>query len=240
MKGKIESFSRETLSGCVYLPPDMSRREAGYSTVYINGGSETDSLLSEIIEEIEPWFAQRCEPFLLVGIISKNCNRDFTPWEAPALSKQQSPFEGGAKQYLSCLTDELMPELEKKYPIDRQRNTLLGYSLGGLVSLYALYHTSAFYQVASLSGSLWFEGWIDFMRCHCPRRTDAKVYLSLGSTEARSKNSRLAQVDVCTAQTKSLLQQQLWEGRVTFEWNRGGHFSGIPRRFIRALEWLKK
>lgn len=240
MEGRTECFSSECLNGFIYLPPGYRSMEAAFPAVYVNGGDGIRGQLTGIIEALEPKFGISCEPFLLVGMTPGDWNRDFTPWEAPALSEKQPSFGGGADTYLALLTEQWMPEIERKYPVRKGEDVLLGYSLGGLVSLYALYRTSVFRQIASLSGSLWFDGWIDYMKAHRPRRDDARVYLSLGSAEGKTKNPRMKAVSACTEEAKQLLEQQLPRGKVLLEWNHGGHFSGIPQRYVRALQWLMK
>ena len=116
---------------------------------------------------------------------------------------------------------------------------LFGYSLGGLTAVYALYKTDAFGVAASLSGSLWFDGFCAFMGREKPLRTDLRIYLSLGKKESRSKNPRMNRVAACTERAEEILAAQLGEtgGKVFFEWNEGGHFHDIEGRFVKAIMW---
>lgn len=240
MQGKTEQFLFGRLKGYVYLPPGCGRPGREFPVVFVNGGEGVKEGLEEMMGVLEPGFGKSCEPFLLVGVTPEDWNRDFTPWEAPALQAGQPPFGGRAEEYLGSLTQGLLPELEKRYPIRKGESALLGYSLGGLASLYALYCTDVFRRIASVSGSLWFDGWTGYMKTHEPKQKNARVYLSLGSAEGKTKHPRMAAVSACTEEAKQLLERQLPDGRVLFEQNRGGHFSGVLQRHIRALNWLMK
>ena len=102
--------------------------------------------------------------------------------------------------------------------------------------MWAVYQTDLFDRAASISGSLWFDGFLDFMRTNTPK---AKlVYLSLGDREKEVKNPRLAVVEDCTVQAVELLRTQ--GVSTVFEMNRGGHFRDIPTRITRGIQELKE
>ncbi|MDP4089655.1 MAG: alpha/beta hydrolase-fold protein, partial [Bacillota bacterium] len=120
-----------------------------------------------------------------------------------------------------------------------ESTALIGYSLGGLVSIYSLYTCNTFGKIGSLSGSMWFEGWIDFMLTNMPADTGAEVYLSLGKGEERIRNQQMAKVGECTRKAAEILKRQLTSSEnVALEWNNGGHFTEIPQRFEKAFLWL--
>jgi predicted alpha/beta superfamily hydrolase len=64
---------------------------------------------------------------------------------------------GGAQYYCNFLVQELIPEIEKNFPVSTDRS-LIGSSLGGLVSIYAgITHYKTFKRIAALSPSLWWD-----------------------------------------------------------------------------------
>ncbi|WP_028600663.1 alpha/beta hydrolase [Paenibacillus pasadenensis] len=83
-----------------------------------------------------------------------------TPAEMEGLRPDGSswPANGGAEAFLDFLQAELLPELERRYPIDPRRRTLSGHSLGGFFSLYALIRRPGLFRshVAG-SPSLWWN-----------------------------------------------------------------------------------
>lgn len=197
--------------------------------------------------------------FLLLAIKPNSWNDDFTPWAVPAFRAGEEAPQGRADAYLSCLTEGIKPYMDIHYRTkpEPEHTALFGYSLGGLMAVYAIYRTDVFGAAASLSGSLWFDGFCEFMEREKPLRTDLRVYLSLGKKESRSRNPRMGKVAECTQRAREILAGQLeqpdrYDGvdgengvkagtgnreRVCFEWNEGGHFRGIEERFAKAVIW---
>jgi predicted alpha/beta superfamily hydrolase len=193
------------------------------------------------MEAIEPYFEVKCQEFLLISVLSTNWKADYSPWPAPALVKKEEAFSGGADNYLDFLTSVVKPFMDMHYRTkpDKENAVLLGYSLGGLVSLYALYTCKTFGKIGSLSGSLWFDGWVEFMEANLPMNKQAKVYLSLGNGEERSKNLRLAKVGDCTKKAEEILKLQLKSNnKIILQWNNGGHFTETLQRYEKAILWL--
>lgn len=164
--------------------------------------------------------------------------RDYTPWPGPALAGR-APFTGGGREHLAFLTGAFLPYLAGHYPVKAEpaSTALMGYSLGGLFALWALGQTGRFGLIASLSGSLWYEGWLQYLERPVP--AEARVYLSLGKDEVRTRGP-MGAIGENTRRTAELLAERLGEERVTLEWNRGGHFTGIPNRWRKALTWAAK
>jgi predicted alpha/beta superfamily hydrolase len=237
MNGTIKNL---TICGCecsLYLPPEYFMQGMYYPVVYMNGQDN----ISEIISDIESHFGEECEAFILLSIQSENWNDDYTPWSAPALTKKSEPFGGGASKYLYFLENSIKPFMDAHYRTKPEPNNtaLIGHSLGGLTSLYALYISKTFGRIGSLSGSLWYDGWIEFMGVNKPLNADSIVYLSLGKGEEHSRNQRMATVGNHTRKAAEILTRQLaLIENVTLEWKDGGHFTEIPERFQRALIWL--
>ena len=70
-----------------------------------------------------------------------------------------------------------------------------GYSLAGLFSLWAAYQTDVFSGIAAASPSVWFPGFIEYMKEH--EIKSETVYLSLGDREEKTRNSVMSQVGNC-------------------------------------------
>lgn len=239
MKGNIEKLNIDEYNCLVYLPPEYQTSKRNYQVIYVNGEEE----IAEIIEGIEPHFGAECGEFILVSVLSENWNDEYSPWTAPALAKREKPFGGGASDYLSFLTEKIKPFVDENYRTKKEveNTSLIGYSLGGLVALYSLYISSVFGKIGSISGSLWFDGWTEFMSCSMPKNTEAKVYISLGTGEEHSKNQRLAKVGDCTRETARALKEKLISPEnIEIVWNNGGHFAESSERYQKAIMWLMK
>lgn len=238
MKGTIQNLNICGQGCSLYLPADY---ETGgyYPVVYINGTDE----LPDILGILEAHFNKECQSFLLLNVEMANWNDDMTPWPAPALTRKSGTFGGHAEVYLDTLAATIKPYIDLNYKTmpEPENTALIGYSLGGLTSLLALYKHEAFGKIGCLSGSLWYDHWLDFMASHQPLHKEAKVYISLGRKEEESKNNRMATVGKCTIKASEILESQLSDiSNLKFEWNDGGHFTEIPQRYCRALLWLMK
>lgn len=242
-KAQVHEIQIAGLSCQLYLPADYNNTQKHYPVIYVNG----EIPVEEVINEAKKIGA--CAEFLLLSIQPTDWNDDFTPWSAPAFRKGEKDPVGNADSYIRCLTEEIKPFIDVNYRTrpEPEHTVLLGYSLGGLAALYAAYKTDLFGVIGSLSGSLWYDNFCEYMEQNKLLRKDLKVYLSLGRKECLSKNPRMGRVADCTERVREILVRQLSVGQdgiqgenIHFEWNDGGHFHEIPKRFAKAIAWLAK
>ena len=246
----IEEIQIAGLSCQLYLPSGYNTTQEHYPVIYVNGEIPIEEVMGEVKK------AGVDTEFLLLSIQPNSWNDDFTPWGAPAFRKGEESPAGKADNYIHCLAEEIKPFIDANYRTrpEPEYTVLLGYSLGGLAALYAVYQTDLFGVVGSLSGSLWYDNFCEYMEQHKPLREDLKVYLSLGKKESLSKNPRMGRVADCTERARDILIRQLSVNadgtqsdtqcrlfeNVFFEWNDGGHFHEIPKRFAKAIAWWAK
>ena len=162
------------------------------------------------------------EDFYLAAIRVQDWNADLSPWPAPAVFGKES-FGQGAPDTLS----EVL-----KYCAGRDKTFIIGgYSLAGLFALWAAYQTDTFKAVAAASPSIWFPGFVDFMK---DREIHTKrVYLSLGDKEEKTRNPVMAAVGDHIKEAHDLLKKQ--GINTTFEWNTGNHFKDADIRTAKAF-----
>lgn len=177
-------------------------------------------------------------PCLLVGVYADDRDRDYTPWPAPAVFRGAAPFGGGASGHLQLITKQVLPFIQAQYRVlpGPQAAGIAGYSLGGLFAIYAAYASSAFGFAASMSGSMWFPRWLEYMGQNQPRA--GGYYLSLGDTEEKTRHPVMSQVGACALQAADILRQKVGDDAVTYRWERGDHFTGIPQRHAHMLRWF--
>jgi predicted alpha/beta superfamily hydrolase len=113
--------------------------------------------------------------------------RDFTP--TPVTGQQWNPPLGAGQgpQLLAALRDEIVPFVEKSFPVAADR-TIIGWSLGGLFGLYALFHQpSLFSRYLLVSPSLWWHERLpltwerDWAAAH--QDLPAHVFMAVGARE---------------------------------------------------------
>ena len=160
--------------------------------------------------------------FTLVTIGGLNWDHDMAPWDIPPVSRFDTPCTGGADDYLKCLTEEIVPQAEALIPGGVAWRGLAGYSLAGLFAVYALYQAETFSRIASMSGSLWFPGFIEYVSAHEMIAHPTHAYFSLGDKEGRTKKSLHENRAGGYGTNQNLYQRRGVD--TLFELNRGGHF----------------
>ena len=200
--------------------------------IYLNSVSEEATDIYNALRHLG------CPDLSLVSVTGLCWNRDLSPWESQAVFRNGEAFEGGADQYLSILTKEILPEAEKHVMGPPSWRGIAGYSLAGLFALYSLFRTDAFSRAASMSGSLWFPGFTEYVRSNAPISRPDRVYLSLGDKESRTKNPVLQTV---LKDTEDIRDHFLKMGTDTiFKMEAGNHFVNERERIISGLCWLLK
>ena len=159
-----------------------------------------------------------------------------TPWYMGPISKHDTPCTGGADDYLKLLLDEIMPEAEALLPGAPAWRGLAGYSLAGLFALYALYQTDVFARAASMSGSFWFEGIMEYVCSHEMKRKPDCLYFSLGDKESSTDNPILNVVQQNTQEIETLCHGKGIE--TTFVLNSGSHYQACNKRTAAGIHWI--
>ena len=176
-----------------------------------------------------------------ICISGEDWNRDLTPWPAERVFKRGEDFGGKADDYLALLTEKIIPHTEEALSLQPRFRALAGVSLAGLFSVYAVYRTDLFDRIASISGSLWYDDFLAFMRARRPSGRLERAYFSLGDRERKTGNCRVARVEDCTLEAVQLLRGELDDARgerVVFESNPGNHFADPEGRMEKAFRWL--
>lgn len=196
--------------------------------IYCIGAGEEMTAVAALVRDL---------PCILIAVPCENWNRDLSPWPAPPVFRNEG-FSGGAPAFLRQLTEEIIPQAEAVLcaqgigvpPV----RAVCGYSLAGLFALWAAAGTGSFACAASVSGSLWFDGFTAWLETceELPRC----VYLSIGDREAHTKNERMKRGQQAAEQTLALLQERGCEA--VFRLNPGNHFQDVPQRMADAIRWL--
>ena len=167
------------------------------------------------------------EDFRLLAFKVDDWNKDLSPWNAPAVFGKADFGEGAADTL-----GEIM-----KFCKDRTRTYYIGgYSLAGLFALWAGYQTDLFQGIAAASPSMWFPGFIDYMKEH--KLNSRHVYLSLGDREEKARNPVMATVGDRIREAYSLITEQNID--CILEWNEGNHFKDADLRTAKAFSWVMK
>lgn len=195
--------------------------EADTVLIQPTGEHELASLENEV-REIEK---RTSKEFRFIATKVENWNDDLSPWKAPAVFKTED-FCGGASKTLENIV-ALCADKNRKYYIG-------GYSLAGLFALWAACQTDIFSGVAAASPSVWFPGFIDYMKTY--KMKSQNVYLSLGDREEKTRNPVMAQIGNCIKEEyRCLLENGI---NCILEWNKGNHFKEADIRTAKAFAWI--
>ena len=195
--------------------------EADTVLIQPTGEHEMASLENEV-REIEK---RTSKEFRFIATKVENWNDDLSPWKAPAVFKTED-FCGGASKTLENII-ALCADKNRKYYIG-------GYSLAGLFALWAACQTDIFSGVAAASPSVWFPGFIDYMKTY--KMKSQNVYLSLGDREEKTRNPVIAQIGNCIKEEyRCLLENGI---NCILEWNKGNHFKEADIRTAKAFAWI--
>ena len=189
-------------------------------------------ILPEKLKETElPWLDTMAERLScnLIVISGLEWDDDLTPWKAPGLKSGE--FGGKAKHLLDGLKNDFF-SIENSMRMNRTRRYLVGVSLSGLFALWCTGKEALFEGIGSVSGSLWYDGFIEWMKT-VKEHQCTKYYFSLGKEEKKGKNSRLASVEESTLEAVEILKSVGKD--VHFEYNEGNHFGPLVERIEKAL-----
>ena len=139
--GKTDSIYSETLKEqrkfWVQLPNNFDKNKK-YPVAYILDGETHLPTISIVQNYYSGGFTPE---MILIGISNQqNRTRDLTI--SKITFRQGGAFNqetGGADNFLEFLKDELIPHIEKNYPVTNYR-TLIGHSFGGLFTINTLIH----------------------------------------------------------------------------------------------------
>lgn len=201
----------------------------------------TYMIYPELAELEDKWLEKMASDYnthvVAVYVPADKWNDSLTPWPEPGEAKGCPPFAGKAQEFLSLLQQEIIPAVEKKCSLEGnyQRN-LIGVSLSGLFTLWQWLGCDTFQSIASLSGSFWYIGFIEwFLRQPIPSKT-GKAFFLLGDEEPHSHVTAFQSVGVNTEEIVNRLKNSGIP--TTFEWVPGNHFSRPVHRAERAFAAL--
>lgn len=215
----MERLDFSGCSVCVFQPKEPCR-----TVIYLHSRQE---------EAERIWSLLRRPQSVLVSIEADDWNGSLSPWYAPKAFRGVEDFIGGAPKQLALLKEHIIPAVEERLGSIMRRG-IAGYSLAGLFALWAACETELFDCAASVSGSLWYDGFVSYLR-ERPMRAK-EVYLSLGERERFAKNVRLAAVEECTKAAAEIMRLQ--RVQVHMEYHSGGHFQDAAVRAAKGITFL--
>lgn len=249
--GVVEGLGKYHRRIFTYFPENLGVKQV----VYFHGmPGDASNLVKKLRSYLNPLF--RVAETGLVILEVEDWNRDLSPWPAEGIFRKGEGFPGGGKAYLEDLCGQVIPEIEERYAVmsSVQRRIIGGYSMGGLFALYAMMESPIFTDMISVSGSLWYEGIVEYVSekaagggkmsglQECLRREGecfagrGRAYFSLGQREPKTRNPAMRRVGEQTAAIVELMAQTGFS--VYFQWNPGNHFQDELKRMEHSIRFM--
>lgn len=242
MTAIIEKMVLGTREITVLLPPAYTKGKGNFAVAYIHDGGAL--LYRQLAAVTELMDRGKLAQIIFVGIAAEQRLDDYTPWPAAALAPEYRDFGGKGNQYLAFVVNELKPYIDSQYRTctGPEHTGIIGASLGGLISLYALFlYPEIFGKFGSISGSFWYEGFVDFMKKNRLLNKESRIYMDVGSREGIGKNNIQREMMKQTGEVyNQLLEQGLLAANCKY-WISEGDTHGqlyFMQRFPAALNWL--
>ena len=235
-------------STVVPLPPDFR-----LPVIYVLDGNSLFPLVSHMVN-VNTSFSKALPAVLVVAIgypsdpaVSRADNirdhlsrrtRDLSP--PTTLATTAPPGSGGAADFLAFINDDLKPFIAARYSVDREDQTLVGHSLGGLFTVYAFLNAPhAFTRHIAASPSLfWDEHAMIKQAGTLPARAawpPTRLFIAVGGMETKE---RMGQDMIGDARNLvSVLEQQNIPGLhvSSHVFPDENHISVIPAALMRGL-----
>lgn len=126
---------------------------------------------------------------------------------------------------------------QASHPARRPGRTLLGISLSGLFAVWAWMQGDDFDNIASISGSFWYDGFTDWLARNAIRKDGQRAFLCLGDKEGYTHVRRYKSIPVDTSRVADILSR--CGARVTDISVPGTHYADPLPRIRIALAALR-
>lgn len=191
------------------------------------------------IDILSDWIEPAAEKYEtdIAVITDMDWQNVFSPWPAKGVPHESPDFKGESPQFLKQLQDVVIPKIEKALGHTKAaERTLVGVSMSGLFALWQWMLCDTFVNIASLSGSFWYEGFVNWMKNRDIPKKTGRAYFLLGDSEAKSKIKAFKTVARDTQEIMSTLDTA--GIRTEFQSVPGNHYSHPIERLDNALSAL--
>lgn len=192
------------------------------------------------MEVLSDWIEPASKKYgtTIVVITGMDWQNVFSPWPAKGVPAGTEDFKGESPEFLKELETAVIPQLEKVLEMDKNVDrTLVGVSMSGLFTLWQWPQSSLFKNIASLSGSFWYEGFMEWFKKQ--EFTDKKgfAFFLLGLQEPKSN---VKAFNIVGENTEEIVKDLKEAGvRVEFTWVPGNHYQNGIQRLDMAMETVK-
>jgi cyclomaltodextrinase len=225
----------------VYLPPGYTHSRKRYPVLYMHDGQNlfdaATAFLGEwgVDEALNELAKTKGLELIVVGIDNggEHRNTELNAWDNP----DHKPGEGRA--YMQFIVDTVKPYIDAHYRTksDRENTAIMGSSLGGLISHYAICeYPNVFSKAGLFSPSYWYAPAVtDYTAAHAlPAHT--KIYFYAGGKEDEQMVGNMQNI-IALMRRRGLAEREM---SVHVEPQAQHNEAAWRAEFPRAVEWLFK
>lgn len=172
----------------IYLPPSYAQGQKRYPVLYMHDGQnlfdDATAYAGEwgVDESMDALAGSHDLEVIVVGIDNGLDKRisELSPWS----HEKYGPPEG--RQYMDFVVQTVKPFVDQHYRtfVDREHTAILGSSLGGLISHYAVHQYPHIFGMAGLfSPSYWYSAEVYRLTKEQPTPKDSRLYFLVGGDE---------------------------------------------------------
>lgn len=186
---------------------------------------------------LDGWIDEAVEKYRvsIAVITGMDWDNVFSPWPALGQPPGSPDFKGESEEFLRHLQTLVIPQIESLMDYaDVPVRTLVGVSMSGLFALWQWMVCDTFADIASLSGSFWYPGFIEWFKAQPLSKTKGKAFFLLGTQEPKSPVKAFRPVGENTEEIVDLLKKAGIQ--VEFQWVAGNHYANPLPRLDSALE----
>jgi predicted alpha/beta superfamily hydrolase len=238
----------DTLYIFVSLPADYdSKKNIKYPVIYLLDANLYFDIVAAMVKKYSE--VDMLLPAILVGIGYKDFqtmdslrSRDFT--YPLAIPEYEMSVSGKADKFLSFINTELVPDIDIKYSTDKNNRVLVGHSLGGYFSVYALHQNllnknNVFSGYVAASPSTHYNhNYIlnELEKLNMDNQSKIKSYITFGGLEdEEEEDSTMLKTDkVFLSLERSFKNKINYKGDT---YSNLGHMDTPLPTFIKGLQW---
>lgn len=179
---------------------------------------------------------ETCPAYTFVMLTDIVWDHDLSPGNCPPTFVGDQACTPGAMAYKEFIIHQVIPAVQENTKTEYTSTSIAGYSMAGLFALYAGLTSDCFDKVLSASGSMWFPGFVDFVKETPKPKQLSAVYLSLGRKEKQARNTYYQSVEADTEEICKELQEKGIE--TTFVLQPGGHMTDPMGRILQGITWI--
>lgn len=238
----------DTFSVFVCLPTNYdSKKDVKYPVIYLLDANLYFDIVAATLKKYSE--VGLIPPAILVGIGYNDFHtmdslrlRDFT--YPVAIPEYEMSVSGKADKFLSFITTELASHIDIKYATDRHKRVLIGHSLGGYFTIYALHqnllgknNVFAGYIAASPS-THYNHNYIltELEKLNTDKQPQIKSYITFGGLEDEEEEDST----MLKADKVFLLLEKSFKNKINFKCDTYcglGHMDTPLPTFIKGLQW---